>query len=682
MATAVLYPDGVVAAASWGPVGAASNNAATDDPIGAPDGDATYAQGSNSTWDYLIMSLGPMTDAVEILSITAWTIYNNAGAGASQEIDFGIRIGSTNYLNGSIAVVSSTYATASKLFTVNPATLAPWTKAQLDDLMIVNGTQDTSGAVDSVRVTSTYVTVEYQPIPAGISPAREIASHRLRLYRRPLEEMLIDVPLAMLDLELGDDFSVTQPAGPDSAGAGWGATNWKRRLHQLRSETIDLNNMTVSISSRGRRSFLCTDWDTAFTSRSSSAVEDGVARLGVGGTNTYTRASNMWVEDPGSRLVVLKAVNEKPMAYGGLLLESSATNLLTLSSNVAGSVSGLTIAGASGTVATETASTQPLFDASVTANDYLWTAGSPHTADLRASWPATASVGANTVTRVSIDYMDNGSVAGDRIHWRVRRAIDGNYWDDSGAGSWVAGATDNPLALAATRTRAISNRIDVGAGATALTFSMVLLNGGTAGRIARVYHVQLEDKAWATSRIVTTATTYTRALQTYTVTNTSGKRPLNSTGGTYLAQVVPLFSAADALAGNVDLYLLDMTYDASNWFRVYYDVSAGNLLFEIRAAGTTTTATKAWSPVRGTTYKIAARWTSSVGELDLTARTHSIFVDGVKGTDATRAADPTRTAADMYRGGNSAGAACNASYTRHLISQVVLTDAEIGRFQP
>jgi hypothetical protein len=132
----------------------------------------------------------------------------------------------------------------------------------------------------------------------------------------------------------------------------------------------------------------------------------------------------------------------------------------------------------------------------------------------------------------------------------------------------------------------------------------------------------------------------------------------------------------------VDLYLLDMTYDASNWFRVYYDVSAGNLLFEIRAAGTTTTATKAWSPVRGTTYKIAARWTSSVGELDLTARTHSIFVDGVKGTDATRAADPTRTAADMYRGGNSAGAACNASYTRHLISQVVLTDAEIGRFQP
>ncbi len=678
----MLYPDGVISAASWGPVGAASNNAACDDPIGFPDGDATYAQGSNTTWDYLIMSLGPMTDAVEILSITAWTIYNNAGAGAGQELDFGIRIGTTNYLNGSIAVSSAVYATASKTWATNPATSAPWTKAQLDDLMIVNGTQDTSGAVDSVRVTSTYVTVEYQPIPAGISPAREIASHRLRLYRRPLEEMPIDVPLAMLDLELGDDFSVTHPAGPDSAGAGWGATNWKRRLHQLRSETIDLNNMTVSYTSRGRRSFLCTDWDTAFTSRSSSAVEDGVARLGVGGTNTYTRASNMWVEDPGSRLVVLKAVNEKPMAYGGLLLESSATNLLTLSSNVAGSVSGLSLSGASGTIATETASTQPLFDSSVTANNYKWTAGSPHSADLRATWPVTASVSANTITRVSIDYMDNGSVSGDRLCWRVRRAIDGNYWDDSGAGAWVAGATDNPLTLAPTRTRAISNRINVGAGATTLTFSMVLLSGGTASRIARVYHVQLEDKAWATSRIVTTATTYTRALQTYTVTNTSGKRPLNSTGGTYLAQVVPLWNGADATAGVTDLLFLDMTYDASNWFRVYYDSSANALLFEIRAAGTTTTASKSWTPVRGTTYKIAARWTSSAGELDLTARTHSVFVDGVKGTDATRAADPTRSSADMYRGGNAAGAACNASYTRHLLTQVVLTDAEIGRFQP
>jgi len=687
MAHVALYPDGVVAAGSWGPVGAASNNAATDDPEGAPDGDATYAQGSNTTWDYLIMSLGPMTDAVEILSLTAWTIYNNAGAGAAQEIDFGIRIGSTNYLNGSIAVSSAVYATASKDYPVNPATLLPWTKAQIDDLMIVNATQDTSGSVDSVRVTSTYITVEYQPIPAGISPAREIASHRLRRYRRPLEEMPIDVPLAMLDLELGDDFSVTHPAGPHPTGRGWGATNWQRRLHQLRSESIDLNTKTVSYTSRGRREFLCTDWDTAFASRSSSAVEDGVARLGVGGTNTYTRASNMWVEDPGSRLVVLKAVNEKPMAYGGLLLESSATNLLTLSSNVAGSVSGLTITGASGSVATETASTQPLFDSTVSANDYKFTAGSPHTADLRAAWPATASVLANTVVCASVDYANTGVAAGDEMGLRIQRAVDSRYWNDT-TGAWQVGAIDNLMPLVLTRTsgppdtRFNTKPINVGGSNTTLTLSLVTISGGTAGRIDRVYHVQLEDKAWPTSRIVTTATTYTRALQTYTVTNTSGKRPLNVACGTYLAQVVPLWDGADATAGVTDLSFLDMTYDASNWFRVYYDSSANALLFEIRQGGTTTTASKSWTPVAGTTYKIAARWTSTAGELDLTARTHSVFVDGAKGTDATRAADPTPTSADLYRGGNAAGAACNASYTRHLLTQVVLTDQEIARFQP
>ena len=283
--------------------------------------------------------------------------------------------------------------------------------------------------------------------------------------------------------------------------------------------------------------------------------------------------------------------------------------------------------------------------------------------------------------------MNTGTVSADRLCWRLQRAVDSNYWNDS-TGAWGAGSVDNPLVLVATRsasnpdTRGYSKAINVGASNTTLTLALVTPAGGTAGRLDRIYHVQLEDLAWATSRIVTTTTTYARALETQAVTNTSGKRPLHTTCGTFLVQVVPEYTAADALAQGTDLYFLDMTYDASNWFRVYYDVSAGNLLFEIRAAGTTTTATKAWSPVRGTTYKLGARWTSSAGELDLTARTHSIFIDGVKGTDATRAGEPTRSTADMYLGGNSTGAAMNSNGTRWLLSQVPYTDSEIARFQP
>lgn len=684
MAEYVLYPDGTVAAASWGPTGAATNHAATDDPAGAPDGDATYAQGSNSTWDYLIMSLAPMVDVVEITGIVMTTIYNNAGAGAGQEFDFGIRIGTTNYLNGAISGFGATYSTSTKSWPLNPATGAAWTKPQLDDLQIVNGTQDTSGAVDSVRVTSCYITVTYQPIPAGIAAAQGVAAQRLRRYRRPLEEMPIEAGLEILDLELMDDFSVTHPAGPDSAGGGWGATNWKRRLHQYREESIDLNAMKVTLRSRGRRGYLASFWDTAESRRSSSAIEDGVARLTTGGTLTFTRASRVWFEDPGSRTIVLGGSNQKPIAYGGMLMESSATNFLVYSSAVEGAsaLAALTTTAGSGATSVETPASSPLFDSGVSNYCYVITAGSPHAADTRLAWPATASISANTKVRVSIDRMDSHSGAGNALSWRLRRAIDGNYWDDSGAGSWVAGATDNTLAGSTTRARAYSKVIDVGAGATTVTFSAVALAGGTASRTHRIYHAQVEDKAWATSQIVTGAATYTRALETYTITDTTGKRALNSTGGTFLCAVIPEYTAADALAGGTDLYFFDLTYDASNWFRLYYDVSAGNLLFEIRTGGTTTTASSAWSPTRGTTYKLACRWTSADGDLGLTARTHSVFVDGVKGTDATRASDPTRTSATLYIGGNSAGAACNSNMSRILFTPERYTDAEVSRFAP
>jgi hypothetical protein len=687
VAVTYLRCDATVSTGSWGPVGG-TNVTAVADPVGAPDDNTSYVQGSNTTWDDIIYSMGPMIDAVEITEVKMFVRFNNAGAGAGQEIDYGIRIGSTNYLNGTLSPTLA-YADSTKSWLVNPATSALFTKAQLDDIQVIIRTQDTSGAVDSVRLTQTYLEVTYQPIPAGISPARQIGAHRLRMYRRPLEEMPIDVPLAMLDLELGDDLSVTHPAGPNDAGDGWGATNWKRRLHQLREESIDLNAMTVTYRTRGRRQFLCTDWDTAVTARSSSQVEDGVARLTVGGTVTHTRASNAWVDDPGSRLITLKAVNEKPYSYAGttgygaLLMESSATNYLVHSSAAAGAtaVAALTVGLGSGTFAEESAPTQALFSADVSDYAYKFTAGSPHAADKRVTWPATASINANTDVRFSIDYMDTGTVAGDRLTYRIQRASDSNYWNDS-TGAWGVGAVDNPLTLAATRTRAWSKVIDVGGSNTTLTVTLATLSGGTAARVDRVYHVQLENLAWVTSHIVTGASTYTRALQTYTVTNTSGKRPLNSTGGTWMCRIVPHYTAADALATGTDLYFLDLTYDASNWFRIYYDVSAGNLLFEIRAAGTTTTATKAWSPTRGTTYKLAGRWTSSAGELDLTARTHSIFIDGVKGTDATRAADPTVSTSDLYRWGNSSGAAANGYVSRWLLTQAVYSDAEIARGAP
>lgn len=683
MAEYVLYPDGTTSTgAAWAPTGAATIHAAIDDLQGAADDDTTYAQGSFTAWDYFICTLAPMVDVVAVSSITMLIRYNNAGGGANQEVDFGIRIGSTNYLNGSIAVVSGTYAEATKTWTVSPATSAPWTKPNLDDLSIIVGTQDAGGKpIDSIRITQAHVSVTYQPIPAGIAAAREIASQRLRRYRRPLEECQVEVGLDKLDLELMDDLSITHFAGPHASGQGWGAVNWKRRLHQLREESINLNSMSMNIGTRGRRGYLCTFWDTGESRRTSSAAEDGVARLTSGGTLTYERDSKAWIPDPGSGLVTEIGINQKPIARDGLLVENFATNYLQHSSCVEGatSVAGLTLAGTgvngSAIAASATSGNDPLFNQAVTANSYLFTAGNPHTADLRATWPATATITANELVRFSIDHRDTAAAV---LSWRLTRAVDGFFWNDATPG-WQVGAVNNAITTSTSRARFRSQVINVGGTNTTVTFALQITSGGAASRAHRVYHVQLENNPWTTSHVVTTASTYARAVQTYHIDNVSGARNISSTNGTFLCEFIPVWDAADVVAIAGFPTFFDMTYDASNWIRMFWNSGSGNLDFQMRAAGTTYSATKSWTPVRGTTYKLAARWTSSAGELGLT-RTLSVFVDGVKGTDAVRAADPTQSSVDLFIAGDPVNAMSNGNMRRITFSQEVYTDSEIARF--
>jgi hypothetical protein len=279
--------------------------------------------------------------------------------------------------------------------------------------------------------------------------------------------------------------------------------------------------------------------------------------------------------------------------------------------------------------------------------------------------------------RTSIDYTNSGLVSGDRLGLRIQRNSDSNYWNDATPG-WQAGAVDNLLPLVATRseaTRWISNVINVGGSNTRLTLSIVQISGGTAARADRVFHVQTENVAWATSRVVTGAATYTRASQLDSVTNLSGARSINATGGTFLCRFVPRFAAADVTAKGAQPKIFDVTYDASNWFRLYFDGT--DLVLSIRASGVTTTATKAWSAVRGTPVHIAARWTSAAGEYGL-VRTHDVYVDGVRGTSATRAADPTETTSPLYIGCDSTGNQANGHLFDREFLQVVLTDEEIA----
>jgi hypothetical protein len=77
---------------------------------------------------------------------------------------------------------------------------------------------------------------------------------------------------------------------------------------------------------------------------------------------------------------------------------------------------------------------------------------------------------------------------------------------------------------------------------------------------------------------------------------------------------------------------------------MYEKQSAENARLSVRrytASVQRARAYKEFDMVIGTTYECRWRWTSANGELDLSARTSSIFVDNVKGTDDTSSAIPS-----------------------------------------
>jgi hypothetical protein len=95
--------------------------------------------------------------------------------------------------------------------------------------------------------------------------------------------------------------------------------------------------------------------------------------------------------------------------------------------------------------------------------------------------------------------------------------------------------------------------------------------------------------------------------------------------------------------------------------------------------GSTVTATKTATVTRGTKYAIACRWTGVEGELDLAAYTVSVFVDGVKGTDATSAA-PTFTSPETFFRGSDGSLArqANGVMGEIRVFPQALTDEEMA----
>ena len=534
------------------------------------------------------------------------------------------------------------------------------------------GAADAAGTFAYVRMFKLWGDVAYTANPGQIEQAREIPSRRLRWWRRPNALLQMIAPLEALDAELLDFVMISHFAGPEAAGAGWGLLDWQRRGFVLLRAELDPNTNLVFIQARQLRGFLTTFWDVAWSRKSASIAADGIARLHKGNTRTFTRASKAWIEDPSDRRVVEIQNDVEKHHADGDLFEQASTNLQTRSSLVDGTT-GLTLSGtgvSGSAIAVDT--TDLLFDPLVTPQSLKWTAGNPHTADLSAAWP-TATVTA-VDHRLTIDYKE-GSAASD-LQWRMQRASDSNYWRDSDA-TWQATVQNNPFTESLTKARMFSKKFNPGS-STAVTVSVVLLSGGTASRVAWVYHVQVEASTTAigTSRIVTSSSTVTRNADGLTISNNSGKRCWPNARVSGCCQVIPNWDSADL--GAAVKQILAIVFDANNEERLFY--SNGTFISRTRVGGTNYDASFTQTLVRGTVYTLAWRRTSSSGELGLANFTCSIFVNGQKGTDAVASGPPTETSPiDLEIGSRTGAQWWDGNIRQIYLTQQCLTDQEIAR---
>jgi hypothetical protein len=199
-------------------------------------------------------------------------------------------------------------------------------------------------------------------------------------------------------------------------------------------------------------------------------------------------------------------------------------------------------------------------------------------------------------------------------------------------------------------------------------------------RICHVFHAQVETATHATSRIVTDGAAGTRAKSRLLIGNGTGVRCVNAAQGTLLAEVVADWATADI--GNTNRGIFYAYHDASNYLLVQYNGTSDRFEFLLRRSGTTVTAYKSQTVVKGTAYKIAARWTGVEAELGLSAYTASLFVDGTKGTDATAGGVMTEAGTANLEVGSTADAEnWGGAIRRRLSRPYPMSDEEIGRFE-
>jgi hypothetical protein len=629
------------------PVGAATREESIDpgDDL-SHDDDTTYMGHGSGVVSKEVSYRHDVTFAERMAAINSVTLYDRSKRTDSSTDNHFLKVtlGGSSNTSSSLALTTS-YATYSYDVTSLRPAGGSWSEEDLRDTTFEFGYLTSTNSPTS-RITSMWVAVDYVPSATKIEPVRRVLSRRLRLLRQPTTTFTIEVKhesgdtesSALLDAYPGDIVAVSHFAIPHASntGASVGVKSWQRRNCIVLRNEFNPASMTARLTLLDARHFWHGLWDVAVSSISSTSQRDGIASLDAGATRTFLRDSSAWGPDPGDgRIVQVASQTEKNFADGHLI-EQTITNHTLNSCFTDGIDSGdwtLEGEGVNGSALNDDTS-DTFWDTDETAQSCQMIGGSPLGGTDLGFKETTGTISANTVCCISTTHKDD---SGDALTIEITRAVDSWYYNAVTPG-WQSGAADNDLTVRSSATRDAIKNIDVGGTNTTITYKVKV--NTTAAQENHVYDVQFEENPYPTSRILTQSATVTRADDEFYYSNTKSNRTWYPTRGTAFAIVQPEWDTGDLPTGSKrTLYYVQ--YDANNEDHVYYDEADGAWKFDRKIGGITCSASKTETLTAGTQYKIAARWTSTEGEENLSVARD---LDGsndyyLRGADLTGNAD-------------------------------------------
>lgn len=522
---------------------------------------------------------------------------------------------------------------------------------------------------------------------SSVDTAKEAMSRYLNLNGRPAMRWTVTLPPDYWHKEAGQIVKVQNPMGP-SYLPGWGFESWSARPGRILAPSWNPGTHVrqaliedVKLTSAGW-------WETGQqqildTGRVDMQRREGRARVL---DDIFSRPWYSWAEVPnagGSLLFELCNADTEQGEARGVLIQQPSINYLKRSSNflgIAGIAPGsLTGTGVNGSNIVDGAAIISGTQTNPFPKSYLLTAGNPHTTDLFVTLPTTDSIPNTNPLWVSIIFNNrsDNSAAGEVV-WKLFRNADSTFWNDSGSGSWGAGSVWNSTGLKSGVSRFFSKKITPHSGASTFSFSYGLKTGGAASRIADICWAGLSTGTVHAHGVIPNdslaATVHApTATDEYRVDCPNGVG-FSLTRGSFACRVRAGFTFAD-MTGNAGIIthiagggtgIMSIKADnAANWTMLYN--------------GTTLTVSGAPAVSRYDYVDVAARWTSSIGELGTpSTMTLMVRVNGGAWFSGSAAITPTTDgAAQAFFLGGALADRSSLWFERGRSWLIPLADAEL-----